>query len=135
MELHLKIIGVLLILLALVHIIFPRYFKWSLELKSLSLVNRQMIYVHTFFIALVLLLMGLLCFTSTTDLTHTNLGSRVCLGLGLFWLLRLITQFFGYSASLWKGKVFETTVHIVFAFTWTYFSSVFFYTFWLHFHS
>jgi hypothetical protein len=41
MEIHFKIIGVLLIALALVHIVFPKYFNWDKELKSLSLINRQ----------------------------------------------------------------------------------------------
>jgi hypothetical protein len=49
MEIHFKIIGVLLIALALAHIVFPKYFNWDKELKSLSLINRQMMTVHTFF--------------------------------------------------------------------------------------
>lgn len=125
MHLHLKIIGILLIALALVHIVFPKYFNWQKELSSLSLVNRQMITVHTFFIALTILLMGLLCITSTADLIDTNLGKKISFGLGLFWTLRLIIQFFGYSPELWKGKSFETTVHIVFIFLWTYLSVIF----------
>tara|TARA_R110000737_G_scaffold217581_1_gene233983 strand:- start:720 stop:905 length:186 start_codon:yes stop_codon:yes gene_type:complete len=48
MEVHLKIIGVLLMALALVHIIFPKYFNWKEELKSLSLINKQMMTIHTF---------------------------------------------------------------------------------------
>ncbi len=52
MEIHFKVIGVLLILLSVVHVFFPRYFKWDLELKSLSLINRQLMTMHTFFIAL-----------------------------------------------------------------------------------
>jgi hypothetical protein len=125
MHLHLKIIGTLLIILALIHIVFPKYFNWEKELSSLSLINRQMISVHTFFIALTIFLMGLLCFTLPNDLIETNLGKKISLGLGIFWTLRLIIQFFGYSSKLWKGKAFETTVHILFAFLWTYLSFIF----------
>ena len=57
MEVHLKIIGILLMLLALVHTIFPRYFNWKNELKELSLMNRQMMKIHTFFIAVTVFLM------------------------------------------------------------------------------
>jgi len=74
MDLHLKIIGSLLILLATLHLAFPKYFNWKQELSSLSLFNRQLMYVHTFFIAFVVLLMGLLCLTSSTDLVTTTLG-------------------------------------------------------------
>lgn len=125
METQIKIIGLLLIVLALIHVIFPRYFNWDQELKSLSLVNRQIMLVHTFFIALVVLLMGLLCLTSSTELVNTPLGNRLALGLGVFWAARLLIQFFGYSSALWKGKRFETLVHIVFSLFWVYLSIVF----------
>jgi len=122
---HLKITGCILIALALLHIVFPRYFKWLDELVPLSLINRQMMYVHTFFVALVLLLMGVLCVSSPQDLTTSVLGERICLGLGAFWLVRLFVQFFVYSPKLWRGKKFETAVHVVFIVLWAYFSWVF----------
>ena len=123
---HLKIIGLILIFLALVHIIFPKYFKWRLELKSLSLINRQMMTVHTFFIALTVFLMGLLCFTSAKEIIETELGNKIAFGLGVFWSIRLFVQFFVYSVKLWKGKTFETIVHVFFSGLWLYFSIVFF---------
>ncbi|MBK7882450.1 MAG: hypothetical protein IPJ81_00390 [Chitinophagaceae bacterium] len=131
MEIQIKLIGASLIFLALIHIIFPKYFNWQKELVNISLVNRQMIYVHTFFIALALLLMGLLCITSARDLMATKLGSKLALGLGVFWITRLLIQFFGYSSKLWKGKAFETIIHILFSILWTYISAIFFYIYWL----
>lgn len=125
MEIHFKIIGCLLIALALVHVIFPKYFNWEEELKNLSLINKQMMTVHTFFVAVTVFMMGLLCLTSTSELISTKLGKTICLGLGIFWILRLIFQFFIYSPQLWKGKTFETTVHIIFSIFWTYLSFVF----------
>lgn len=126
MEIHIKIIGVLLIFLALIHIIFPKYFNWEVELKSLSLINRQMMKTHTFFIALTVFLMGLLCLTSSNALIETNLGKKISFGLAVFWVIRLYIQFFGYSPKLWRGKIFETIVHIFFSFFWLYLSVVFF---------
>ena len=125
MEIHFKITGVLLIALALVHIFFPKYFNWDKELKYLSLINRQMMTIHTFFIALTVLLMGLLCLTSSAELIETNLGKKISLGLGVFWTVRLFIQFFGYSTDLWKGKKFETFMHIIFSLLWTYLSIIF----------
>lgn len=125
MVLHFKIIGVLLIALALIHIIFPKYFKWDQELQSLSLINRQMMIVHTFFVALSVLLMGLLCITSSNELITSNLGKKVSLGFGIFWSIRLLVQFFGYSSELWKGKKFETMMHILFSLFWLYLSIIF----------
>ena len=125
MELHLKIIGILLMLLACIHIPFPKYFRWKEELKGLSLINRQMMTTHTFFIALTVFLMGVLCFTSSEELVQTPLGRKIALGLGIFWVFRFFFQQFIYSAKLWRGKTFETIMHIIFSLLWIYLSFIF----------
>jgi hypothetical protein len=85
MELQIKIIGGLFILLAFLHVFFPKYFKWKQELDSLSLINRQMMYIHMFFIAFGVFLLGLLCLISSDALLDTAFGKRISLGLGIFW--------------------------------------------------
>ncbi len=126
MYIHLKIISIFLMSLALLHVGFPKYFNWKKELSSLSLINKQMMEVHTFFIALLVFLIGVLCFSATAEILHTSLGKKVSFGLGIFWLIRLFFQFFVYSSKLWKGKTFETIMHILFTAFWLYLSSVFF---------
>lgn len=126
MIIHLRIIGFVFMALALVHLVFPRYFRWKEQLTGLSLINRQMMQVHTFFIALVVFLIGLLCCTSATDLVETALGRRIALGLGIFWGLRALVQWFVYSPDLWRGKRLETTIHILFSLLWVYCTVVFF---------
>jgi hypothetical protein len=69
--------------------------------------------------------MGLLCLTSSAELIETNLGKKISLGLGVFWTVRLYIQFFGYSTELWKGKKFESSMHIIFSLLWTYLSIIF----------
>jgi hypothetical protein len=87
-------------------------------------------YVHTFFIALVLFLIGLLCLTSASELVNTSLGKRISLGLAIFWIVRLYFQFFVYSSKVWKGKLFETIVHLLFAIFWAYLTVVFTMLYW-----
>jgi hypothetical protein len=125
MELQLQIVGGILMVLALVHVIFPRYFNWKEELVGLQLVNRQIMEVHTFFIALAVGLIGLLCLSSAHELVTSTLGRRVAGGLAVFWGLRWYFQFFVYSSKLWKGKPFETTVHVAFSLLWTYLTVLF----------
>lgn len=125
MEIHLKIVGFILIALAFVHIIFPKYFAWKEQLKSLSLINKQLMYVHTFFIAVTTLLMGVLCMLCASELVTTAFGQKIAFGLALFWIMRLIFQFCVYSKALWYGKRFETCVHILFSIIWLYISIVF----------
>jgi hypothetical protein len=111
--------------LAFFHTFFPKYFNWKKELESLSLINNQMMYVHTFFVAVIVFLMGLLCFFCAADLINTRLGKQLSLGLFIFWGLRLLFQFFVYSPKLWKGKFFETAMHIVFSLLWVYLTAIF----------
>lgn len=122
---HVQIIGVVLIALALVHIIFPKYFNWKEEMRDLSLINRQMFLVHTFFIAFVVFLMGLLCLLYHTELVGTSFGNVISMGLAIFWGVRFIFQIAVYSSRLWKGKLFETIIHILFTFIWAYFTVIF----------
>lgn len=126
MEIHLKIIGVLLILLSLIHFDLPRRFDWKNNLAGLNLFNRQMFKVHVVFIMVMEILLGILFFTSAEDLVNTDLGKNICLGLGVFWGLRAVFQFFVYSTKLWKGKTFETFIHISFSILWFYLTTVFF---------
>lgn len=125
LEAHLRFAGVGLIALALLHAVFPRYFDWSRELPRLSLINRQMMQVHAFFIAVVVALMGALALSSARLLVNTSLGQRVAAGIATFWLLRLAIQWFGYSTQLWRGKRFETVVHVVFTCIWAYLTVLF----------
>ena len=123
--LQLELSGWLLLGLALVHVIFPRYFDWCNELRPLSLINRQMMQVHTFFIALTVGLMGVLCLVAAEELVATPLGGLVCLGLGVFWFARLVVQLLWYSPALWRGKPFETVVHVMFIGLWSWLGGLF----------
>lgn len=124
MEVHLKIIGYLLMLLALIHVVFPKYFNWKNELKGLSLMNRQMMMVHTFFIALTVFLMGSILVLESKELIETNLGRKIILGFAIFWSIRLFMQLFVYSPKLWRGKKVETVIHVFFTCFWIYISIV-----------
>lgn len=129
MEIHLKVVGSLLILLSLMHIIIPKYFNWEQELTSLSLITKQILYVHTFFIAFIVLLMGLLCLSYSHELVYDPFGKVISMGLFGFWLTRLIFQFLVYSPKVWRGKRFETAMHVVFAAIWFYFTAVFLFSY------
>lgn len=127
----LRIEGVILIMLALIHIPFPRYFKWREETESCSLLTRQILHIHCFFIALGVLMMGVLCATSAPDLVGTSFGRKICALLAIFWFCRLIVQFFGYSPELWRGKRFETSMHVLFGALWIALTATFAWAAWV----
>ena len=126
METHLIIIGYLFITLSFLHIFLPKYSNWKKELSQLSLFNKQIMQVHTFFIALTVLMMGILCITCAKEIATTSLGKKISFGLGIFWSIRLLSQLFWYSKKLWKGKNFETIIHILATSLWLYLTYVFF---------
>lgn len=125
MKLLLEIAGVILIVLGAAHAVFRRYFRWDEETKGLSLLTREVLHVHTWFIGLTVLMIGLLSLTSADLLLHSPLGKRVSLGLAVFWGLRLVVQFFVYSPELWKGKRFETTMHVLFTLLWVFLTAAY----------
>src|SRR4051812_33234085 len=126
LALPLKIAGWGLLLLALIHAAFPRRFNWSAELAALSPMNRQMMQVHTLFVALMVGLMGTLCaFGSAALLAPTSLGRWVSIGFAIFWSVRGYCQWFVYSPELWRGKRFETGMHVLFSLVWTLLTALF----------
>jgi hypothetical protein len=123
---HLQFVGALQIALALAHFYFTRRFNWKEETARLSLLNRQIFYVHTTFICVVLILFGLLSILCTNELlAHSRLAIFVLAGITFFWTLRWLFQFFVYDSRLWKGNRFNTNVHVVFSLVWTYFGCVY----------
>ena len=127
-ELHLRVVGVLLLALVAVNLYVPRRFNWRGELASLSLLNRQIFQVHAAFICVILAMFAALAlFYAKHLLEPTPLARAVLAALAVFWFLRLMTQWFVYDRRLWRGRRFETAVHFVFTGVWAYFGGTFAY--------
>ena len=125
---NLKLVGASLIALAVLHCFFPRRFNWRHELADITLLTRQMFYVHTFFIALTVALMGLLALLYSNDLlSGSRLARAVSTGLALFWGARLMFQWFVYDPTLWRGHRFNTIIHVVFTMLWAWYTATFSY--------
>ena len=131
LHLHLQLVGTLQILLALLHITFPRRFGWKKDLSQLSLLNRQMFYVHVFFLCLILTLFGLLNLVHTDELLAPGaLARSLLVGIAGFWMIRLLFQFFVYDPRLWRGHRFNTFAHVAFSLLWIYFTGVYAWAAW-----
>lgn len=131
LDTHLRLAGALTVALSAIHLFFPRHFEWSADFAKVSMINRQMFYVHTFFLCVTLLMMGSLSFFCPSALlAKSSLGRWVAAGFTVFWLLRLVVQQWIYEDSLWRGKRFETFIHVLFTLFWTYLSSVYAWLLW-----
>jgi hypothetical protein len=121
LRIHLQIVGALLLSLGIAHSFFGRYFGWEKELATLSMLTRRIFLVHCFFIALVLVLLGVCSLCYTDALLEPNPLSRVLLaGIVVFWLCRLVIQFLVYEADIWRGRPFYTFMHVAFSLFWIY---------------
>ncbi len=122
----LRIAGAGLILLVIVHHPIGRHLKWREDAERLSPVNASIFRVHTFFICLVLVMMGLPClFDPRVFLEPTRAGKWLAWSFSAFWAIRLYVQWFVYQADLWRGKRVETFVHLCFTLVWTALTALF----------
>lgn len=115
----LRIAGAGLILLAILHVPIGRQLDWHADARRMSPVNESVFHVHTFFICVVLVMMGLPClFDPGIFVIPSKAGLWIAWLFSAFWGLRLYFQWFVYPAALWRGKRLETSVHVWFTLVW-----------------
>jgi hypothetical protein len=91
--LNLTVAGAVLVGLGAMHIAMPAVLGWHRELAGASLLNREVSYVHCFFIGLACVLWGLLPLTAGSRLLQPSPVTRlVLIGAVAFWASRLVIQ-------------------------------------------
>jgi hypothetical protein len=126
LSIHLQIVGILLVLLGVSHAFFNRYFRWEQELAGVSLLTRRVFFVHSFFIALGVVLGGAVSFMyANTLLQPAALNRALLAAMATFWLCRLLAQFFAYDSAIWRGDRFRTFMHVAFALLWCYVTAIY----------
>ena len=72
----------------------PQVLDWKSELKKLSPITRQLVWVHGVFIVITIIALGTIATINAPALAvGGTLGRCVCAFVGLFWLARLSLQF------------------------------------------
>ena len=123
---HLHVVAFVMAALVLVNLMVPHRFRWRDELARLSLLNRQIVQAHCFFLIVLLGMFAALLLTCAEALLdHTRLSRAVLAGLTLFWGLRMVMQWWFYSPEIWRGHRFNTVMHWIFSATWIYVTGVF----------
>jgi hypothetical protein len=131
--LNLRLVGLMMAGLAVLNLFVPKRFHWEEELARLSLLNRQIFQIHSVFLLLVLGMFAALLLVCGRDLLEpTRLARTVLTGLTVFWVLRMLAQWFFYSPDIWRGDRFKTLVHGVFSVAWVYVSAVFATALWIN---
>ena len=126
LSLSLRFAGAGLILLALLHVPIGNHLRWREDAARLTPVNASIFRVHTFFICLVLVLMGLPClFDPWVFLERSRAGCWIAWSYAAFWGIRLYVQWFVYPSDLWRGKPPEAMTHFVFTIVWAALTALF----------
>jgi hypothetical protein len=93
LSMHLALVGMILLGLGAVHVGLPRGLQWSDQLAGASRLNREVSYVHCYFIGLACLLWGLLPLTAGPTLLEPHPITRlVLIGAIAFWASRFVIQ-------------------------------------------
>jgi hypothetical protein len=113
-------------LLGLSHAFFNRFFGWDVELAGVSLLTRRVFFVHTFFVAMTVTMMGAFSAVYAGALVEPQTLSRAILaGMVVFWGSRLLAQFTAYESAIWRGNRFRTRMHVAFSILWIYVTATF----------
>ena len=121
-----RLSGAMLIALGAAHVWIAKYLEWKSDAAKMTLVNRQIFWVHSFYIALLMTLLGGLSLLLPEALVRRDSLSRAVLaGMTLLWVLRLIIQWFVFDRSLWRNHARNRAVHFLLTAWWTWLSGVF----------
>jgi hypothetical protein len=128
LTLNLTVAGVLLVGLGVLHIALPAMLGWHRELAGASPLNREVSYVHCFFIGLACVLWGLLPLTAGSLLLQPGPVTRlVLIGAVAFWASRLVIQLTVFNrharrSAAWLALCTAGTVlwlYLTVVWTWT----------------
>lgn len=127
MEIALSIAAAAQLAIAVLNLFLVRIMKWEEPVARMPQLVREVFYVHAWFITITLMIFGVVTIRFAGELAAgtNDLGRWLVCGIGLFWLIRWVIQFFFYSSSHWKGKRAETGVHIALVLTYGFFAGVY----------
>lgn len=122
----LRLAGLSLIALSLAHFVLPKLLKWPEDLAKLTTINRQIFYVHTAFIVVGILLLGLVCLVIPEVLLAKSQLALV--GSGCFflcWLSRLVCQFLIFTSDITSDRRIDKWMRIFGTLLWIYYTGAF----------
>lgn len=113
MELLLRFVALLQAGLAVLSLLLPRIMKWKPEIARMSPLVRDVFTIHSWFIALTLVIWAVLTWRFAPEMAHTpsDLSRWLCAAIGSFWGIRCVLQWTHYSPVHWRGILSRTVIH------------------------
>lgn len=109
----LKLAALCQIGIAVLSLFLARLLDWNADIARIPLLIREVFQIHGWFIALTLIIFGLLTWRPAVEIAG---GQREFLrwfagSIALFWVLRAIMQWTHYSREHWRGQAGRTVIH------------------------
>lgn len=123
---QLRLVGAVLVTIGLSHAVMPHAFGWPAEFAALTPLTRSISYIHTFFIAVMCIMLGLAPLCLTRQMLETGAMPKAVLAAECtFWGLRWCAQFVAFPPAIWKSSRLYTVGHVGFIVLWTWIVAVF----------
>jgi hypothetical protein len=118
--------GASLVLLSVLHAVFWRALNWNSEIQRLSPLNGRVFAVHAFFIAFVLLALGLLSLAKPELLiVRSELARLLLTGVVLFWVARLLMQPLVFDRAMRDGWTRLALVRVGATLLWAAYAAIY----------
>jgi hypothetical protein len=113
LELALRIAAIAQFAVAILNLFLIRIMKWKPDLERAPLLVREVFYIHVIFISITLSIFGLLTWRFVHEIAGAAnpLAIWLATAIGMFWIVRSVTQWLHYSSSHWRGKTARTLIH------------------------
>ncbi|HUB08207.1 MAG TPA: hypothetical protein VMB50_14460 [Myxococcales bacterium] len=122
----LRAAGASLVALSFLHAALWRALHWGPESERLSPLNARVFAAHTFFVAFVLLGLGLLSFARPDLLlARSDLARLLLWGVVAFWLARLALQALVFDSALRTGRTRPLLVRLGFGLPWVGYAALY----------
>ncbi|NNE90440.1 MAG: hypothetical protein HKN23_02230 [Verrucomicrobiales bacterium] len=101
------------LLIAALNLRLDKILHWDKDLASLPKLLREVFVVHKWFITITLVIFGAITIRFAGDIATASyeMTRWFAAGVGIFWGIRTLIQWFYYSHDHWTGKPRETAIH------------------------
>jgi hypothetical protein len=101
--------------IAVLNLALVRVMGWKEDLARVSLLVREVFYIHSLFISLTLLIFAALTFRFAGEMAGSGLPVYrwLACSIGFFWTIRAVLQVTYYSSVHWRGIASRTIAHVV----------------------
>ncbi|MCE3228923.1 MAG: hypothetical protein K0S32_3474 [Bacteroidetes bacterium] len=108
LKILLIISGVCHILLVAGSLLIPKLLNWKKELNVLPTLFKQMFWTYAGYILVINLCFGIISIIGTDELLNKSLLAKsICVFIGVYWLTRILIQFFYFDrTSAPKGMIY-----------------------------